>query len=240
MKITIAGFGFVGKAHRELLKKKHDVTIYDPAQGYKDFGTPDCVIICVSTPTVDGECDMRNVEDVIRQTAPKRPILIKSTICIKGWDHIISETPEKEICFSPEFLRANTAVGDLKAQKEILMGGKGVDFWTNIFDCDIVVADPRALVIAKYFRNAFLATKVNFFNQIFDLCEKLNLNYEDVRKYVAQDSRIGDSHTMVTDERGFGGHCFPKDVQALLKTAEEQGIELSLIKEANEYNKKIK
>jgi len=75
---------------------------------------------------------------------------------------------------------------------------------------------------------------------VFDLCTALNIEYECVRKAITDDPRIGDSHSYITEERGFGGHCFPKDVQALLKTAEEQGIELSLIKEALEYNNKVR
>ena len=240
MNITIAGYGFVGEAHEVLLGTENKITIYDPAKGYHEFGIPDCVIICVSTPTKDNECDMSNVQNVIRLTPPNTPILIKSTISIKGWDHLVSEMPERPICFSPEFLRAKTHIEDLLYTKEMLIGGEGTDFWAKVFDCDIIVTDPRALVIAKYFRNAFLATKVNFFNQVYDLCDALKLDYDLVRRYIAQDSRIGDSHTYITDERGFGGHCFPKDVQALLKTAEEQGIELSLIKEVLEYNNKVR
>ena len=97
------------------------------------------------------------------------------------------------ICFSPEFLRAKTHIEDLLYTKEMLIGGEGTDFRAKVFDCDIIVTDPRALVIAKYFRNALLATKVNFLIQVYDLCDALKLDYDLVRRYIAQDSRIGDS-----------------------------------------------
>lgn len=236
MKLTIAGYGFVGKAHHELLKH-YDITIYDPAQGYTDFGTPEGVLVCVSTPQADdGTCDMSNVESVIRMTPPRTPILIKSTISLEGWDHIQSQVPDREICFSPEFLRAKTAVQDLKDAKELYIGGKGIDFWKWVIQKPTVEMDPRALVLAKYFRNSFLALKVSFFNQMFDLCGATDIDYESVRKAVTADDRIKESHTWITDERGFGGHCFPKDTSAIVKTADNNKVDLTLLKTALEYN----
>jgi len=235
MNITIAGYGPVGKAHHKLLQS-HWINIYDPQKGFPNFTNPDCVIICVSTPPrKDGSCEMKNVWEVIDK-APNVPILIKSTISIDGWDMLIDNFPDKQICFSPEFLRAKTATEDLLNTKEILIGGNNVDFWSKVFDCDIVVSDPRALILSKYFRNAFLATKVNFFNQMYDLCKALDMDYNIVKQFVVQDTRIGSSHTKITDERGFGGHCFPKDVQALLSIAKKHNVDLSLVREALAYN----
>ena len=71
---------------------------------------------------------------------------------------------------------------------------------------------------------------------MYDLCSKLNLNFDKVRECVSDDTRIGESHSYVTEERGFGGHCFPKDTQALVTTANDNDINLSLIKEAIDYN----
>jgi len=237
MKITIAGYGFVGQAHYELIKDHYDVTIYDPAKGYLDFGNPDAVIVCVSTPSRnDGSCEMTNVFDVIDMCPTTIPILIKSTISLEGWDTLMYTFPTHNISFSPEFLRAASAVEDLKNAKEILIGGSDPDTWKWILQKPIAIADPKALILAKYFRNSFLATKVAFFNQVYDLCKETKVDFEQVRLAVTADDRINESHSIVTEQRGFGGHCFPKDTSAIVKTAERDNVNLSIIKEAIRYN----
>lgn len=239
MKITIAGYGFVGQAHEQLLDYC-DVTIYDPHKGYSDFGKPEGVIVCVSTPSrADGSCDIENVYDVI-QRSPNVPILIKSTISLEGWEMLVETFPNKKLSFSPEFLRANTAVEDLQNAKETYIGGGDIEFWKWVLQKPVREFDPRSLVLAKYFRNSFLATKVSFFNQMYDLCKAVDVDYESVRQAVTEDSRIGDSHSWVTEQRGFGGHCFPKDTTAIAKTGQRENVSLSLIKEAIEYNKRIR
>ena len=103
------------------------------------------------------------------------------------------------------------------------------------------VAKPEELILVKYFRNSFLATKVSFFNQIFDLCQSMDeVDYNTVRKLITVDERIGDGHSSVTEQRGFGGHCFPKDTQAIANTADKKNVDLSLLKEAIKYNNKIR
>ena len=240
MNITIAGYGFVGQAHYELLKDTHDITIYDPAKDYKDFGNPDAVIVCVSTPPRnDGSCHMDNVYEVIER-APDVPILIKSTISVEGWKMLVDAFPTRMLNFSPEFLRAKSAVEDLQNMHLMLIGGNSCTFWSRVFNVNIEIAEPQELILAKYARNSFLALKVAFFNQMYDLCDVLDVEYSAVAHYTTIDERIGDSHSFITDERGFGGHCFPKDVNALIKTAQRDNVELSILKEAVDYNKRVR
>jgi|TARA_Y100000389_G_C17413612_1_gene492369 UDPglucose 6-dehydrogenase len=244
MKIGIAGYGFVGKAHHNVLKSHHDIEIYDPALKYKNFNQPDAVIICVSTPQGShGGCHMDNVYDVVR-LAPNVPILIKSTISLEGWQTLKHMFPNNNFTFSPEFLRADTALQDFANTKEIMMGGDDVTFWANLFtgamDVNVNIFKPEELILIKYFRNSFLATKVAFFNQISDLCKVTNIDYKIVSEYIGADERIGKSHTQVTSERGFGGHCFPKDTFALVTTAKKNGYNLSILQEAINYNNSIR
>ena len=240
MKITIAGYGFVGQAHYELLKDTHNITIYDPYKDYNNFGSPEAVIVCVSTPQhSDGSCHMDNVYDVIER-APDVPILIKSTISVEGWEMLVETFPNKNLSFSPEFLRANTAVEDLQNMKLMLIGGTSTCFWKDVFKVSIEIAEPEELILAKYARNSFLALKVAYFNQLYDLCDALDVEYSAVAHYTTMDPRIGDSHSFISEERGFGGHCFPKDTTAIIKTAQRENVNLSLIKEAIEYNSRIR
>jgi UDPglucose 6-dehydrogenase len=240
MRILIAGYGMVGKAHHELLKEQHDVEIYDPALGYKHLKAPDAVIVCVSTPSrKDGACEMKNVYEVI-ETSPNVPILIKSTISVEGWNMLKDAFPDKSIAFSPEFLRAASAVEDLKNMSLMLIGGDDTCFWKDVFEVNIEIAEPHELILAKYARNSFLALKVAFFNQMYDLCDALDVEYSAVAHYTTMDERIGDSHSFITDERGFGGHCFPKDTAALIKTAQRDNVDMSILKEAVKYNNIIR
>ena len=241
MKIMIAGYGFVGRAHYEVLKFKHDVVINDPALGYTNsYDDVDAVIVCVSTPpNAGGGCKMDNVYEVI-EAAPDVPILIKSTISVEGWKMLVDTFPNRMLNFSPEFLRAESALEDLKNMDVLLIGGNSVRFWGDVFGIGIEIADPEELILAKYARNSFLALKVAFFNQMYDLCDALNIEYAAVAHYTTMDPRIGDSHSVVTDERGFGGHCFPKDVQALIRTAQRDNVDLSILRTAIQYNNTIR
>ena len=241
MKILIAGYGFVGKAHHELLKDNHEIIIHDPALGYNaEMQQADAIIVCVATPQrEDGSCEMANVFAVI-DLAPDVPVLIKSTISVEGWDMLVDAFPNRMLNFSPEFLRAASAVEDLQNMKLMLVGGTSCSFWRDVFRVNVEIADARELILAKYARNSFLALKVAFFNQMYDLCNALDIEYDAVAHYTTMDPRIGDSHSFISDERGFGGHCFPKDTSALIRTAQRENIEMSILQEAIEYNKKVR
>ena len=246
MRIGIAGYGFVGQAHEAALEDYHKLLINDPALGYyADLRHADAIIVCVSTPQHEtGACNINNVYEVI-EAAPDVPILIKSTISLEGWRELRHLLPDAELTFSPEFLRAESALDDFKNSKHFLMGGDNTGFWAQLFidamgKIDIEIAEVEELILAKYFRNAFLATKVAFFNEIYDLCDKLDVEYSAVAHYTGMDDRIGYSHTFVTEERGFGGHCLPKDTNAIVHTGERNDVELSLIKQAIRYNSIIR
>ena len=245
MKITIAGYGYVGKAMDMFIKHNHSTHIVDPAVNKNTIDDCDALIICVSTPEHrDGSCNVNNVLDVLSDS-PDVPILIKSTISIEGWQVIKDQYPNKQISFSPEFLRAETAVQDFASQKTMYISDENSIFWINLFyplkpDLQFKTGTVQELIITKYMRNSFLATKVSYFNQVFDLCQALGINFEVVRKFVTDDERIGTGHSKVTATRGFGGHCFPKDTTAIIKTAHQQGLDFSILRSAVEYNDKVK
>ena len=247
MKILICGYGFVGKAHALALESKDvKVHVYDPALGYDVMPHDiDAVIIAVSTPQAkDGSCDMSNVYNVLSWIPNNVPVLIKSTISLEGWQLINRAFPDSKITFSPEYLRAAHAWEDFKNQKEVYVGGGDVAFWASLFSMrlgvKVIGKNPEELILAKYTRNSFLALKVSFFNQLYDLCESTGVNFNSVRELVTEDSRVGTSHSYVEEERGFGGHCFPKDTSALLETAKYFGDDMSILREAVEYNKRIR
>ena len=246
MKIGIAGYGFVGKAHEGALKDYHDLIIYDPALGhYGDLRHADAIIVCVSTPQGShGGCHMDNVYCIVEDN-PNVPILIKSTISLEGWGMLKHVFPHTSLTFSPEFLRAASALEDFQNTKTILLGGGNTGFWAELFvkamgKINVDIASAEELIITKYARNSFLALKVSFFNQIYDLCKDAGIDYEAVREHITADERISESHTTITDERGFGGHCFPKDTSAFIVSGKKYGKHLSILEHAIDYNNTIR
>ena len=247
--ILLAGYGFVGRAYYEAFKNTETIKIIDPLYNnskIKEYPEAEGIIICVPTPqSDDGSCDMSYVLSVVAECPENTPIMIKSTISLEGWKLLKTYYPNHKITFSPEFLRAATAVQDVLDTKYVIVAGGETDFWTCVYDgafpgVQTYVLDPAEAITVKYFKNSFLATKVAFFNQIYDFCEKLGLDYRYVREAIALDDRIGDSHTYVfEDSRGFGGYCFPKDTAALLSSSKRVGVDLSILEAAVIYNNDI-
>ena len=138
-------------------------------------------------------------------------------------------------------------MNDIRNLDNVILSGD-VDYWRDQYSYNWpkikqYIVEPEEAIAIKYFRNAFLATKVSFFNEIYDFCSAYGIDFEQVRAGVAKDNRIGDSHTYVwpnENVRGWGGYCFPKDTSALLKMAAENKINLNTLEAAVEYNKKIK
>jgi UDPglucose 6-dehydrogenase len=254
MKFIIAGYGFVGKAVKAALKSTYETAVVDPALTdvkISDHYDAAGIIICVGTPSdSDGDCDISSVLDVISQTPVHIPILIKSTISPNKLKTITEKYTEHSIVYSPEFLRAKTAIEDFAKQKYMIIGGDDpLDFW----HCAFRGAMPNLLVvhkcsieeaaIIKYATNSFLAMKVSFFNHIHDICEASGQDFDIVRHLICQDTRIGTSHSMVPGpdgEKGWGGHCFPKDTSAFIKYSESINQDFDLLKTAIEYNTRIR
>lgn len=254
MKIIVAGYGFVGKAVANALKDQHEVVIHDPKYtDYKiiDHLDADGIIICVPTPTTEnGICDSSIIADVLDNVPIYMPVLIKSTVTPSIPEAFKEVYPDHSICYSPEFLRANTANEDFLKQKYVVIGGDDPElFWHELFssslpNCKMIFtcSEEEACMI-KYTANSFLALKTSFFNQLYDVCEKTGMRFDTVRQIVAQDTRIGSSHTMVPGpdgDRGWGGHCFPKDTHAFTKWANTVGSDVTLVESAIQYNNKVR
>jgi len=249
--IIIAGYGFVGKAHYEVFKDFFNFQIVDPQyNNFKiaEFNNVDGLICAVPTPpNADGTCNINHVIEVLSETKESIPVLIKSTIDLNGWKQIKEQFPNHKIAFSPEFLKAASAVEDLSNLNHVIISGDGVSFWGKFYKKRFKKArvhwvNPEEAIATKYFVNSFLATKVSFFNQLYEFCNHNDINFDSVREAVCLDSRIGSSHSFVDDSfrRGWGGMCFPKDTFALLKMAEESKTNLSILAETVEYNQRLR
>ncbi len=245
--MVLAGYGFVGKAYGWFFERNCALKIVDPQYNEnKITADTTALICCVPTPEgEDGACNMQHVFDVMEDAPEGIPIIIKSTISLEGWNELCSKFPNHKLCFSPEFLRAATAMEDIKDMTSVILSGD-----TNFWEEQIKAIDPQIKIIklppaeaiaVKYFRNSYLATKLSFFNEIFDFCHATGVDFDKVRKGISIDPRIGESHTFVAaDKRGWEGMCFPKDTQALLKMAQNNNVDMSTLEAAVKSNNKIR
>lgn len=254
MKFIIVGYGFVGKAVHSAFKEKHDCVIVDPQyteNKINEHHDADGIIVCVPTPTTEnGINDASIVSEVLDEIPIFMPVLIKSTVTpaiATGLEEVYSN---HSICYSPEFLRARSANQDFLNQKYVIVGGEDPEsFWHEIFletlpNCKMVMnCTAQEACMVKYATNSFLALKTSFFNQIFDLCVNNGMDFDIVRHMLSHDTRIGSDHTMVPGpdgQRGWGGHCFPKDTEAFVQWSTTAGYPATLVKSAIEYNKKVR
>lgn len=194
----------------------------------------DVIFICVPTPMFeDGECDTSIVESVIEDiskeaSSQNRKVIavVKSTVPPGTTNMLNKINPNVNVVFSPEFLTEANAIEDFANQTRVILGVEYAEtvepllnlFNTGIPQAEIILINSKEAEMTKYTTNLFLATKVSFFNDIYSLCEKLNINYDNVIEATMHDPRIGNSHYSVPGpdgDRGFGGHCFPGSYQVL-------------------------
>lgn len=248
MKIGIAGYGHVGEAMKKLFP---DAVIYDPPKGIgsgEELNTCDTVFVCVPTPEAeDGSCDTSCVEEVISLLNVPL-IVLRSTVPVGFTDEAMRKSG-KEIVFQPEYYGETAAhpFANLKERTWLSFGGtrKGIDLairtYQTVINSNVRIHQTNAkeAEMAKYMENAFLALKVTFCNEMYDIATSLGVNYNEVREIWTADPRIGTSHTFVySDKRGYDGSCLPKDVASLIRQAELAGTDASLIKCMQEKNRK--
>jgi len=239
MKIGIVGYGHVGKAMHELFK---NAIIYDinGIGSKEEINLCDVVFVCVPTPSKnDGSCDTSIVEDVISWVQAEL-IILRSTVYIGFTDEMMLKY-NKEIVFQPEYYGETVAhpFANLSDRSWLSFGGtrKGIDLaiktYQTIINSNIRIyqADAKTVELAKYMENAFLALKVTFCNEMYDVASAFNISYNEAREVWLADPRIGSSHTFVyEDNRGYGGSCLPKDVSSLIRQAEERNANIDLLK----------
>ena len=260
MKVAIIGFGFVGKALKNAIHKNVDVFIVDPKLDthIKDLEkfNPEFIFICVPTPMLDdGTQDCSIIESVIDEIYENKLesiIVIKSTVLPNLYNSFSKKI--KNLLCNPEFLREKSAYYDFINSEFILIGGdkklsnKLKNFYINHTECiseNFQFTDLISASLIKYAINTFLATKVIFFNQLYNIFNNSNStsNWSDFLKIISSDSRIGNSHMQVPgpDNRfGFGGPCFPKDCNALYKYSKDINQNFSLLAHAVLINNNIR
>ncbi len=261
MKVGIIGFGFVGKAIKNGLKDSVKVFIVDPNIGssIKDLDSfdPDIVFLCLPTPygsktNVQDTSIFIDVLKEIKNLSFKNALFVlKSTISPENL-HIFDDI--ERFVYNPEFLTELNANDDFINADFSVIGGRDnqcellKQFYKKYTKCrtnNYLFTDVISASLIKYAINSFLATKVTFFNELFDLFNSSGTNedWETFIEIIKNDSRIGNTHMQVPGHdgrRGFGGACFPKDISAFLTYSKKINSNFSLLETVIKSNNKIR
>jgi len=221
-----------------------------------------CVyFVCVPTPMYeDGSADLRIVESVLDCLAVvpgERVAVVKSTVppgSTQKWNQKYRDTGLR-VVFNPEFLTEANALDDMRNQNRIVLGGPRP--WINKVKQVFQTAFPKVPIVktssttaemVKYVTNNFLTVKVSFANEMAQICEALDakgldVDFDKVVEYAKYDTRLGTSHWSVPGPdgfRGYGGHCFPKDINAMISVAADNGVDAKVMKAAWEKNLEVR
>lgn len=231
----------------------------DAAQGVE---SGPLLFIAVGTPAdEDGSADLSHVLHVAGMIAEHmrgyKVIVNKSTVPVGTADRVkalITRTLSErgvelpfDVCSNPEFLKVGTAIEDFTKAARIVIGTGSERVRELMHECyapynrkrdKMIFMDVRSAELTKYAANAMLATKISFMNEVANLAERLGADVEQVRRGIGSDPRIG--YDFIYPGCGFGGSCFPKDLQALLRTAEEAGYEAPVLRAVQAVNRRQK
>jgi UDPglucose 6-dehydrogenase len=243
MKLGIVGHGFVGTAvdhgftrdvRKFIVDPKHNST--NTIEDLIKF-KPDAVFVCVPTPQLEsGECNTTILEDVMRQLNNSKGLLVivKSTVPSYKLQNIKEQCVDLRIVYNPEFLTEKNYIEDFRNPTMHVFGGINADTdaveklyreHSACAECPVYKTDLTTASMVKYCINSFLATKVTFMNEMYDVLKAARgTDWNTFSKIIATDTRMGNTHLKVPGndgQRGYAGSCFPKDTAALAWFARE-------------------
>lgn len=260
MKIGIIGNGFVGNSIAFGFSPTHEIRIHDkdPKRTLNTIEEVlECDFIFVAVPTPmnrDGSISLKVVEKALQEISEKNTknniIILKSTMVPGSTNNFIKQFPKLNIVFNPEFLTERTAKLDFLTQARIVLGGSkrltkrvAKIFEERFMHTYIIETDTITAEMIKYMNNIFFASKVSIMNEMKMMCDAIGANWKQALAGFAADQRIGDSHLNVPGpdgKMGFGGSCFPKDINAFISYANELGVKIPTIEGAWETNLNVR
>lgn len=250
MKIGIIGIGFVGNAIKRFFEKREHTLLYDKYKNggigkFEDILQSDVLYLCLPTLYLnDKKCyDTSALLDTLYKLNESNftgIILIKSTVEPTFCETINKKYIQLRIWHNPEFLSARTAIRDFETPPQIILGcankRETFDFESRILKMlynkyfptvQINICSSTESEIVKICANSFYAVKIQFFNEIYDLCNKIDIDYNKVKQLMINNNWINKQHTSVPGHDGklsYGGACFPKDTNALLQFMKTNGM----------------
>ena len=219
--------------------------------------TADAIFIAVGTPPgEDGSANLAFVMEAARTIGdhirPNTVVIMKSTVPVGTSEKVRSEIALRTetpfyVCSNPEFLKEGDAVGDFMYPDRVVCGVDADETRSRLEEIyepfvrsgnPFIFMDIASAEMTKYAANSMLATRISFMNQIAELCERTGADVEMVRRGIGSDKRIGPSFLYAGT--GYGGSCFPKDIQALMQTADDFGVDLKVLRAVQESNDRQK
>jgi UDPglucose 6-dehydrogenase len=263
-KIGIVGNGFVGSAVRYGFSPNvgcdAEVKVYDKdpnksTDTLSDVTKSDIIFLSVPTPSnLDGSMNIDIVDKAltdIDEHDTNAVILLRSTVVPGTTNKLQDKYPNLRLVFNPEFLTERSANFDFINQDRVILGGdiNDVEVAESLFKSrfgstiSILKTNYETAELIKYMTNTFFATKISFLNDMKLIADKSGVIWKDAIDGFIRDGRVGHSHLDVPGhdgKYGFGGSCFPKDIQALINFGKGLGIEMSVLKGAWETNLKVR
>ena len=268
MNIGIIGYGVVGGATGKVLSKCHNIFPYDRFKSpyNSNFNlskiVQECniIFICVPTPMKpSGEMDYHAIHDSIlelikeydkQKIDPSQTIIIIRSTAVSGTTNELALKYPFKFAFNPEFLTEKNAMQDMEKTDRVVIGtndeetkNKILDVYKPLFpNARYICVSSKEAETIKYVANVFLASQIGIANEIYHICKALNVDYNIVKESILLDSRIGKNINVPGHDGdfGFGGKCFPKDLNALIYLAREHHYRPHLLEEVWRLNEKVR
>jgi UDPglucose 6-dehydrogenase len=263
-KIGVMGLGMVGGSVARYFEEQGHVMGqslfgYDPGKNQLDIdrlnAEAEVVFIAVPTPyNVDPKSgivghDLSYVRDALSKLTGSKTVVIKSTVLPGTTDDMSKAFPTHRVLFNPEFLTEVTADNDMRHPDRQIVGyttdesfrvSKDVMSLLPLAPFERIMKAKDAEMV-KYYGNTWFSAKVVFANQMFDLCQKIGVDYDIVKEAAAADKRIGPTHLEIFHKgyRGYGGKCLPKDTRALIQLGRQVGAPMDLLETVEQINNRL-
>ena len=254
--VGVIGCGFVGEGQAFSFSPISDVKVYDlddkkSTASLEDTLKSDYIFVCVPTPMKkDGSQDTKFIEDFFKIAISGPIYIIKSTVVPGTTNSLIEKYKNLDIIFSPEFLTERTAKLDIITQTRIILGGNSKLtskvrklFEARFMNKNIIETDSLTAEYIKYMNNTFFASKVSIMNEFYRFAKKLGVDWDKALYGFVSDQRIGDSHLHVPGpdgKFGFGGTCFPKDINAFISFAKKNNVNMNVLEAAWKTNLEVR
>lgn len=256
MSLAIIGNGFVGEAIHEGLRDYYKILVHDkdPSKSTSSIkeinSNAKYIFICVPTPMLEtGEIDSSIIQSVLSEINTDKMLILKSTITPRAAEELLEKNRHR-IVFNPEFLTERTAKEDFKNPSRIILGGHPGDvkevsaIYEKVFPkVKYIETDHKTACFIKYVSNCFSAVKISIMNEFKQMADSDGINWGDTLEGTLSSGWVNPMHTTVPgpDGRpGFGGKCFPKDLNAFVKYATQLGIDPKILKSSWEKNLEVR
>lgn len=251
-RVGIIGNGFVGSAIYHGLRDKYSVLVYDidherSTNTFEEIDSQNLLFICVPTPMDrEGNFDLSIVKKVIKNLQSSKILVIKSTVTPDAATELIDDFPQHKFVFNPEFLTQRTAIEDFKNPTRIVLGGEKEvteivkKMYSKVFpNVKYIETDYKTACFIKYFCNCFYAIKVSAMNEFQQIAAATGVSWDAALDGLLMSGWVNPMHTKVPGpdgEYGFGGKCFPKDINSFISFCEKNEVDSTMLGAAWDKN----